>query len=124
MVWIVKNKCYAWHGVAEAIADFDEQGALIDELTGYRDQLLKGLSAKALRQSIKVEFSGCPMKRADRNRRGAPEGAASVRSVFFTVRILPEKGEEAGLVANAVLLKSESGTDQVLQVEKELSAVV
>ncbi len=75
------NKRYAWHGVAVAIAGFDEQGALvIDELTGYRDQLLKGLSAKAPRQDIKVEFSGCPMKRADRNRRGAPEGASSVRS--------------------------------------------
>ena len=34
-----KNKCYAWHGLAVAIASFDEQGALvIDELTGYRDQ--------------------------------------------------------------------------------------
>lgn len=58
-----KNKRYAWHGVAVTIAGFDEQGALvIDELMGYRDQLLKGLSAKAPRQGIKVEFSVCPMK--------------------------------------------------------------
>lgn len=75
-----KNKRYAWHEVNVVVAGFEERGVLvIDELTGYRDQLLNVLSTKAPRQGIKVEFSGCPMKRVERGRRGAPGSAASVR---------------------------------------------
>jgi len=46
-----KYERHAWHGVTVAIAGFDEQGELvIDDLTGYQDLLLKGLSAKTPRQ--------------------------------------------------------------------------